>query len=29
VLALGFFTASLIYLVLEIRIALHDLDHFK
>jgi len=29
VLALGFFTASLIYLALEVRIALHDLDHFR
>lgn len=27
--ALGFFTASLICLALEVRIALHDLDHFR
>ena len=27
--ALGFFTASLVYLALEVRIALHNLDHFR
>jgi hypothetical protein len=29
VLALGFFTASLVDLVREVRIALHEFDHYR